>query len=348
MQDACPPGPTNLRNPRVLSRSAFRQHATFQPRVISGDAAPGEAVAGAVGVVAEVIAGGEQVIIGSPFEPFNSALHSRLAEAGVSSVLLDGSVSAKRRGSMAARYKECEYSVIVAGLKAMGKGHSFECAKHLFLPSKSWALDENEQFIHRVWRLNSREDVTIYTFTTQNTIDELMDADFGAKLHSAQLGLDGQLIEQEVEEVDLAKLLAKAVRNFDPYAPTIDERDMEREWRSPYGTASPPPKPPSACAAGNAAARPTRPTRHRWPCWPCWSRPAHWPAPRPHASANCGTRPKAWSFVRTDAWLPVARFARKIRHAQEPRSHYPRRSRVAQRPASRARPHHPRPRRGRG
>ena len=179
---------------------------------------------------AEVIAQGEQVIIGSPFEPFNSALHARLAEAGVSSVLLDGSVSAKRRGAMAARYKEGEYSVIVAGLKAMGKGHSFECAKHLFLPSKSWALDENEQFIHRVWRLNSREAVTIYTFTTQNTIDELMDADFGAKLDSAQLGLDGQLIEQVVEEVDLAKLLEKAVRNFDPTAPTIDERDMEREW----------------------------------------------------------------------------------------------------------------------
>ena len=230
MQDACPPGPTNLRNPRVLSRSAFRQHATFQPRVISGDAALGEAVAGAVGVVAEVIAGGEQVIIGSPFEPFNSALHTRLADAGVSSVLLDGSVSAKRRGVLAAHYKAGAYAVIVAGLKAMGKGHSFECAKHLFLPSKSWALDENEQFIHRVWRLNSREDVTIYTFTTQNTIDELMDADFGAKLDSAQLGLDGQLIEQEVEEVDLAKLLAKAVRDFDPSAPTIDERDMEREW----------------------------------------------------------------------------------------------------------------------
>jgi SNF2-related domain len=179
---------------------------------------------------AEVIAQGEQVIIGSPFEPFNSALHARLAEAGVSSVLLDGSVSAKRRGVLAARYKEGAYSVIVAGLKAMGKGHSFECAKHLFLPSKSWALDENEQFIHRVWRLNSREDVTIYTFTTRNTIDELMDADFGAKLDSAQLGLDGQLIEQVVEEVDLAKLLEKAVRNFDPTAPTIDERDMEREW----------------------------------------------------------------------------------------------------------------------
>ena len=70
----------------------------------------------------------------------------------------------------------------------MGKGHSFECAKYLFLPSLSFALDENEQFIHRVWRLNSREDVTIFPFVMTNTIDELMAADFSDKLDSAQLG----------------------------------------------------------------------------------------------------------------------------------------------------------------
>ena len=221
----CPHAPTLAQT--VTSNSRFAP-STNLPKKSWTDLNP--KMAAICAKAAEVIAQGEQVIIGSPFEPFNSALHARLAEAGVSSVLLDGSVSAKRRGAMAARYKEGEYAVIVAGLKAMGKGHSFECAKHLFLPSKSWALDENEQFIHRVWRLNSREDVTIYTFTTRNTIDELMDADFGAKLDSAQLGLDGQLIEQVVEEVDLAKLLEKAVRNFDPTAPTIDERDMEREW----------------------------------------------------------------------------------------------------------------------
>ncbi len=227
MAALCPHAPTLAQT--VTSNTRFGgKSETVGPKKSWTDFNP--KMAAICAQVAEVIAGGEQVIIGSPFEPFNSALHTRLADAGVSSVLLDGSVSAKRRGAMAARYKEGEYSVIVAGLKAMGKGHSFECAKHLFLPSKSWALDENEQFIHRVWRLNSREDVTIYTFTTRNTIDELMDADFGAKLDSAQLGLDGQLIEQVVEEVDLAKLLEKAVRNFDQTAPTIDEREMEREW----------------------------------------------------------------------------------------------------------------------
>ena len=72
--------------------------------------------------------------------------------------------------------------------------------------------------------------MTIYTFTTQKTIDELMDAGFADKLDSAQLGLDGALVEQQVEEVSAAEVLEKAVRNFNPAAATVDEADMEREW----------------------------------------------------------------------------------------------------------------------
>src|SRR5205085_10439888 len=86
------------------------------------------------------------------------------------------------------------------------------------------------QFIHRVWRISSTADVFIYQFILQNSIDALLLTDFGDKLDSAQLGLDGCLIEQHVQEVDLAQLLAKAVRNFDPAATTISERDIEREW----------------------------------------------------------------------------------------------------------------------
>jgi hypothetical protein len=212
----------------VTSNTRFTAGAVQGPKKSWTDMNP--KMAAILAQLAEVITQGEQVIIGSPFAPFNAALHQRLVEAGVSSLLLDGGVSGKRRGQLAARYKQGEFSTIVAGLKAMGKGHSFECAKYLFLPSLSWALDENEQFIHRVWRLNSREDVTIFPFVMQNTIDELMAQDFGDKLDSAQLGLDGCLIEQQVEPMNVTQLLEKAVRNFDPHAATIDEADMEREW----------------------------------------------------------------------------------------------------------------------
>jgi hypothetical protein len=50
-------------------------------------------------------------------------------------VLLDGTTSAKRRGDFAAAFKQNHYSVMVAGLNAMGEGHSFECCSNLILPS---------------------------------------------------------------------------------------------------------------------------------------------------------------------------------------------------------------------
>lgn len=187
--------------------------------------------AGVLGLLADLVGEGEQVIVGSPFDEFNVALHRRLQQAGVSSVLLNGSVSPTARGQYAARFKRQEFSVAVAGLKAMGKGHSFECARHLILPSMSFALDENEQFIHRVWRLNSRAAVSIWQFIMSNTIDEVLLQGFGDKLDSAQLALDGQLVEATVETVDVAEVLARATKNFDPTAPTHDEHEMEAQWR---------------------------------------------------------------------------------------------------------------------
>lgn len=181
-------------------------------------------------LIADQLDAGEQVLVGSPFNEFNESLHRRLVEAGVSSVLLNGSVSPEVRGRLAACFKRKEFSVIVAGLKAMGMGHSFECCSRLILPSFSYAMDENEQFIHRIWRLNSPKPVEIYILGMAGTIDEVVMRGFDEKLDSAQLALDGRLLEERVEEVDTAALLAAAVRHFDPYAETIDERQIEAQW----------------------------------------------------------------------------------------------------------------------
>src|SRR5436305_875481 len=82
------------------------------------------------------------------------------------------SSSQTKRGELAAQFKEGVFSVMVAGVDAMGEGHSFECCSHLVQASGSWAYDTNEQFVHRVWRLNSVKPVTIYRLVMRNTIDE--------------------------------------------------------------------------------------------------------------------------------------------------------------------------------
>ncbi len=184
-------------------------------------------MAAVISLVMDLIDSGEQVLVGSPFRAFSSALHRRLVkDLGVKSLLLDGSTDPKRRGSLAEDFKRKKYPVMVAGLKAMSEGYSFSNCSNLILPSYSWAMDENEQFIHRVWRLDSPKPVTIYPVAVENTIDEHMLTVFGEKSDSAQLALDGALFADHVEEMNPAKLLRMAQNSFRQNYDTVDEVDL--------------------------------------------------------------------------------------------------------------------------
>ena len=188
--------------------------------------------AACISLVQEALSRGQQIIIGSPFTEFSKALHARLTEAGISSLLLDGSISPEARGQLAAEFKEGRHTALVAGLKAMGEGHSFENCPNLVLPSYSYAFDENEQFIHRVWRLNSPGPVTIYPIITQGTIDETMQSIFTEKGDSASLAIDGRLFAEQPVEVDLEWLLAQTIHTFNPKAATVEEQDILNQWEA--------------------------------------------------------------------------------------------------------------------
>lgn len=187
-------------------------------------------VAACLSLAADLMEKGEQLVVFSPFQEFSTQLKARFDAAGVPALLLDGRVKNTTRGELAAEFKAGKWPVLIAGIDAMGEGHSFECASHLVLPSLSWAYDANAQAIERVHRLTSRKDVTIYLLVTENTIDERLAAIFQEKGDASDLALDGRLFEDDREEVDMAELLRDAVRDFDPTATTLDEDDLEREW----------------------------------------------------------------------------------------------------------------------
>jgi hypothetical protein len=114
----------------------------------------------------------------------------------------------------------------------MGEGHSFENCSHLILPGLSYAYDENEQFIHRIWRLNSPGPVTIYPVIMQGSIDEKLHEIFTEKADAANLALDGRLFSEPTADVDLEWLLTQTIRSFDPKTPTICEQQLLDQWDS--------------------------------------------------------------------------------------------------------------------
>lgn len=182
-------------------------------------------------LVRERLAEGEQMVIFSPFQDYSTWITNTLKGSGVSTVKLDGSVSPKQRGILAGKFKRKEYAVLVAGLKSMGEGHSFDQCPNLILPSLEWAYDNNAQAIERVHRLTSKQAVRIYTFIAKGTIDERLASLFNEKSDASDLALDGQLFKADTEEVNLFELLQRAMDDFDPDAETTDEQQVFEHWQ---------------------------------------------------------------------------------------------------------------------
>jgi SNF2 family DNA or RNA helicase len=191
-------------------------------------------MAAILSIAQECMSRGRQVIIGSPFQEFSMRLHARFKEAGVSSLLLDGTTTPEHRGEMASEFKSGKHAILIAGLKAMGEGHSFENCSDLILPGLSYAFDENEQFIHRIWRLSSPGPVTIYPIIMKGSIDERLHEVFAEKADAASLALDGRLFTEPTQDIDLEWLLAETIKHFSASTETIDEQVLLAEWEK-YG-----------------------------------------------------------------------------------------------------------------
>lgn len=181
-------------------------------------------------LAADLMEKSEQLVVFSPFQEFSTALKAALEDARVPALLLDGRVKNTRRGELAAEFKARKYPVLIAGIDAMGEGHSFECASHLVMPSLSWAYDANRQAIDRVHRLTSRKDVTIYLMITKGSIDERLTSLFQEKGDASDLALDGRLFDEDNHEVSLAELLKSASLDFDPSSESIPETSLVSEW----------------------------------------------------------------------------------------------------------------------
>ena len=208
------------------SRSLFRPG---QPRAQSSQRFTPKS-AGIMQLAIDLMATGEQLVVFSPFQDFAADLADRFVRAAIPHLNLDGKTDPLKRGELVTRFKSGEFPILIAGIESMGEGHSLDTCSNLVLPSLSWAYDKNAQAIERVHRLTSKKPVTIYVMVTRNSIDERLVAMFQEKGDSNDLALDGRLVETEKEEIDLGQLLRDAVKDFDPTAATIDEREVEDQW----------------------------------------------------------------------------------------------------------------------
>lgn len=183
-------------------------------------------------VIEEILGRREQVVVFSAFHEPLDTLSRYLQKAGIAHDVLDGRMNAGKRGQLAMEFKmglPHAKPVLLAGNKAMAEGNSWNLCNNAILYAFDWAYDLFAQAIDRVHRLNSKKPVNIYPIICNGTIDRKLESMIDEKSDATELVLDGQLMGEQIEEVNLAQLLNIAHLEFTAEK-AISEDDCMAEW----------------------------------------------------------------------------------------------------------------------
>jgi len=111
----------------------------------------------------------------------------------------------------------------------MAELHSFHLCNNVILTAYSWAFDKFEQGINRAHRLNSPWPVNVWSVVCEGSIDRKLEAGIHEKKDAAELVLDGHLLGESPQEVNLHELLCIAQTEFKKVK-TIDEDELKQGW----------------------------------------------------------------------------------------------------------------------
>ena len=134
---------------------------------------------------------GAPILIGSTRASFSDALCQSLRRLGINACIADGRTHPDERAVIARNFAAGRLPVLIASLHSMSQGHDFPDCPTVILPTLSLAFDDNEQFLHRVWRLTSSKPITVHVVSTSHSIDQRVAEIYLEKRAVTKLVIDG-------------------------------------------------------------------------------------------------------------------------------------------------------------
>lgn len=134
---------------------------------------------------------GAPVLIGSTRAAFSNILCQSLRRLGIRAAIADGRTHPDERAMLAREFASGRLPVLIASLNSMSQGHDFPDCPTVILPTLALAFDDNEQFLHRVWRLTSSKPITVHIVSTSHSIDQRIAEIYLEKRAVTKLVIDG-------------------------------------------------------------------------------------------------------------------------------------------------------------
>ncbi|KAI7841955.1 hypothetical protein COHA_004482 [Chlorella ohadii] len=172
-QDASPSGTASTSSAAATAGAACRSAkvAALIER-LKQDAAAAAAAAAAGAHTRPV-----KSVVFSQFTSFLDIVEPALAAAGFATARLDGKTPAKRRGELLRNFASGAASaptVLLVSLKAGGVGLNLVAASRVHLLDPWWNPSVEEQAMDRVHRLGQQQDVHVYRYSVEDSIEERM------------------------------------------------------------------------------------------------------------------------------------------------------------------------------
>ena len=151
---------------------------------------------------------GESVLVFSQYVGLCSLLEARLAELGVGTVFLHGSVPAHRRDDMVAAFQSGKVPVFLLSLKAGGVGLNLTRATHVVHYDRWWNPAVEDQATDRAHRIGQDRPVQVHRLVTEGTLEDRIAELLERKrdLAEAVVG-DGEAWITELSDDELAALV---------------------------------------------------------------------------------------------------------------------------------------------
>ncbi|MDR3708760.1 MAG: C-terminal helicase domain-containing protein [Capsulimonadaceae bacterium] len=187
-------------------------------------------------IAAEHAVSGEQVLVGSDLMRTGRFIAESLRGKGVRAAhILDDSGQTLSPADRAARIREFtggETAVLCASVQSIALGHNLDCASVVVLAGLPWDFATLDQFLARVHRLTSRRPVKVYVVLTEGSLDERKWKLLQDKTASAELAIDGHLLEKKQKPISQQEILNELKHKGLPVAETVLESDIRASWEA--------------------------------------------------------------------------------------------------------------------
>ncbi|HEX5266563.1 MAG TPA: DEAD/DEAH box helicase [Acidimicrobiales bacterium] len=124
---------------------------------------------------------GESVLVFTQYVQMAALIESHLGGRGVSSMLLQGKVSAANREKMVASFQAGEVAVFLLSLKAGGVGLNLTRATHVIHYDRWWNPAVEDQASDRAYRIGQDRPVQIHRLVTEGTLEDRIAALLASK-----------------------------------------------------------------------------------------------------------------------------------------------------------------------